>query len=68
MKPNPTKTMKILIRTCQKLRCADKTCMSLFLNDVNLEEGIGEKLLGIRIDKYLTWKHFPIFGLWEIIV
>ena len=29
--------------------------MSLFLNDVKLEEAIGEKLPGIRINKYLTW-------------
>ena len=29
--------------------------MSIFLNDVKLEEAIGEKLLRIRIDKYLTW-------------
>ena len=55
MKPNPTKTMQMLIRTSQKLRCVDKTCMSLFFNDVKLEEAVGEKLLGIRIDKYLTW-------------
>ena len=48
MKPNATKTMQMLTRTSQKLRCADKTCMSLFLNDVN-------ELLGIRINKYLTW-------------
>ena len=31
MKPNPTKRMLMLIRTSQKLRCADKTCMSFFL-------------------------------------
>ena len=29
--------------------------MSIFLNDVKLEEAIGEKLLRITIDKYLTW-------------
>ena len=29
--------------------------MSIFLNDAKLEEAIGEKLLRIRIDKYLTW-------------
>ena len=55
MKPKATKTMQMLTRTSQKRRCADKTCMSLFLNDVNREELIGKKLLGIRIDKYLTW-------------
>ena len=49
------KKKKMLIGTSQKLRCADKTCMSLFLNDVKLEEAIAEKLLGIWIDKYLTW-------------
>ena len=52
---NVQKTMQMLIGTAQKLRCADKTCMSLFLNDVKLEEATGEKLLGIRIDKYVTW-------------
>ena len=34
--PMPQKTMQMLIRTSQKLRCADKTCLSLFLNDVKL--------------------------------
>lgn len=30
-------------------------CMSIFLNNIKLEEAIGEKLLRIRINKYLTW-------------
>lgn len=45
--------------TTQKLRCADETCMDLFLNDAKLEEAMGEKLLRNRIDKNLTWNLHP---------
>ena len=54
-KKKNNKTKPMLIGTTQKLRCADMTGMSLILNDVKLEEAIGEKLLGIRINKYLIW-------------
>lgn len=55
MKPNAKKIKQMLIGTTQKLRCADKTCIYLFLNDAKQEEVMGEKPLGIGIDKNLTW-------------
>ena len=55
MKPNITKAKHLLIGTHQKLRHANISSLELNLNGVPIEEVKDEKLLGVKLDKYLGW-------------
>ena len=57
MVPNSVKTKKLLIGTVQKLRhsCTDE--LDLYLNETKLGEINDEKLLGVKLDKYLKWNN-----------
>ncbi|CAB4029966.1 Hypothetical predicted protein, partial [Paramuricea clavata] len=55
MKPNITKTKHLLIGTHQKLRHANISSLELNQNGVPIEEVKDEKLLGVKLNKYLSW-------------
>ena len=58
MIPNTTKTKQLLIGTTHKLCHTDKDKLDLYLNKTKLDEIKDEKLLGVKLDKYLKWnKH-----------
>ena len=59
MVPNTTKTKHLLVGTVQNKLChADKDSLDLLLNNTRLDEATDEKILGVKIDKYLKWdKH-----------
>ena len=55
MLPNSKKTKYLLIVTAKKHCCSEVTTLELSLDNVRLEESVGEKLLGVVIDPYLSW-------------
>ena len=55
MQPNSKKTKHLLIGTTKKLSHNEITTLELSLDNVRLEESVGEKLLGVVIDPYLSW-------------
>ena len=56
MVPNSVKT-KLLIGTVQKLRHSATDELDLYLNETKLGEIKDEKLLGVKLDKYLKWNN-----------
>ena len=57
MVPNSVKTKKLLIGTVQKLRHSGTDELDLYLNETKLGEIKDEKLLGVKLDKYLKWNN-----------
>ena len=55
MKPNIKKTKHLLIGTHQKLRHASTSSLKLNLNGTSIERVENEKLLGIKLDRNLSW-------------
>ena len=55
MQPNSKKTKRLLIGTAKKLYYIEITTLELSIDNVSLEESVGEKLLGVIIDPYLSW-------------
>ena len=52
---NAKKTKQRLIATRQKLQHVNQLTLDLYLNGNRVKEAEDEKLLGVRIDHYLTW-------------
>jgi len=58
MLPNTKKTKHLLIATQRKLEHANNPTLDLHLNGNRIEEAKDEKLLGVKIDKHISWhKH-----------
>ena len=56
MKPNTKKTKHLLIGTVQKMNHSSNTTMEqLSIDNSNLREAVGEKLLGLIMDSNLSW-------------
>ena len=57
MVPNCVKTKKLLIGTVQNLRHSGTDELDLYLNETKLGEIKDQKLLGVKLDKYLKWNN-----------
>ena len=56
MQPNSEKTKHLLIGTAKKLYHSEITTLGLSIDNLSLEESVGEKRLAvIIIDSYLSW-------------
>lgn len=55
MRPNFKITKQLLIGTHQKLRHANMSSLELKLNGIPIEKVKNEKLLGLKLDQYLSW-------------
>ena len=55
MKPNIKKTKHLLIGTHQKLRHASISSLKLNLNGTAVEQAVNEKILGVKLDRNLSW-------------
>ena len=55
MQPNSKKTKHLLFGTAKKLYHREITTLELSVDNVSLEESVGEKLLGVIIEPYLSW-------------
>ncbi len=58
MVANTEKTKCMLITTFQKATKLPRTDLNIILDNVTLDNVDSEKLLGVIVDKYLTWKHY----------
>lgn len=61
MVPNTNKTKHLLIATRQKLQHANNP----YLSGNRVEEAKNEKLLGVKIDKHLSWHDHIDYSNWE---
>ncbi len=57
MAANTDKTKCMLITTFQKATRLPRTDLNIVLDNATLDNVDSEKLLGVIVDKYLTWKH-----------
>ncbi len=57
MVANTDMTKCMLITTFQKATRLPRTNLNIVLDNITLDNVDSEKLLGVIVDKYLTWKH-----------
>lgn len=57
MVANTDKTKSMLITTQQRQARLPRSDLNVVFNDVTLENVEKEKLLGVTVDKHLTWRH-----------
>ncbi len=57
MVANTDTTKCMLIAAFQKATTLQKTDLNIVLDNVTLDNIDSEKLLGVIVEKYLTWKH-----------